>query len=273
MGKTKEKCGTEKESPTEKIAKLILKELFPDTEVRLYDDGKKNNAHDYNLINLQNNSLLAAVEVTSSVRPDAKKLKNLISRNHVLEARKVKRFWLIYLSKDFIHLKSTRKQWKKFDDYLAKVEEEGIAKFDYYHHSLESKAVKNICGDLKIDAGFSRTTKKPKIVLTDAGDGGEICSSYIQGVVEREAFKKDNRGKLSKARAKWKFLFIIIDCETNYMAWRTMLDGKVPNQAPHIPTEIDTIWLATWSPSGNYLVWHVIPPNNWEIIGEIEINC
>ena len=257
--------------PSEKIAKQLLQQIFPEMDIILHDTGKTPIAYDFKLIKKETSELFAAVEVTSTVEETHKKTIAIIEHNRVLPAKKLKRQWSLFINEKFGSLGKIRGKIKKFEQYLLPIEDAGVKSFFSPWDWVENQAIEKIWKDLKVEAGYSHRAQEPKIILTDAGGGGKMSHSYIQDEVKKEAFKTDNRTKLQKATDCERHLLIIVDCETDYLTWRAMLDGYCPPDIPNLPPEIDIVWLATCVPNKSYLIWRVSSANGWKILGEIDI--
>jgi hypothetical protein len=97
-------------------------------------------------------------------------------------------------------------------------------------------------------------------VLVSAPDDDRMWSSdhsdpgrHVVAVIEEEVAKPDNRRKLIVSADTNSHLFIWVD-EDNYLPWRDILDGHLPDRPPALPTEITTVWVAT-SVAGTVLYW------------------
>lgn len=257
--------------PSEKKVKNILEKLLPQSKVIPFDDGSKENVHDFDLKKEGEFSPYAAVEVTSTVNPDIKKIEAIFKRKNTIAGRNLKNFWHLYITENFVTSGKIGRKWSKFEEYLLPIEAANIKNFFAPTLASENPFVLNIWQDLKVEFGSSQKTTKPRILLSYAGGGGLITSQLIRESVEREAFKDDNRNKLKKAKRNEKHLFIIVDAGTDYCTWVAMRDGKPPAALPELPAEINTVWVATWLPGDKYRVWRVSPPGKWEILGDIEL--
>ena len=256
---------------SEKLAEKLLKQIFPKMVPVSHDNGKISGAYDFQLIKKETGELFAAVEVTSTVKEKHKKTKAIIENHKAISAPKLKRQWSLFINEDFASLGKIREKIKKFEEYLLPIEDAGIERFFFPDDSVGNPAIEKIYTDLKVEAGFSHRAPEPKIILTDAGGGGIPSYSYIQEAVESEAFKTDNRTKLQKAADCERHLFIIVDCETDYLTWRAMLNGDMPQDPPALPPEINVVWLATWKNDKNFLIWYVSRADCWNIFGEIDM--
>jgi len=257
--------------PSEELAEKLLRQLFPEMELEYTDIGHNPGEVDFKLVDRKTKKLCSVVEVTTTTIEEQKKTIEIIKQNKVIDSKRLKRFWHLYVSENFSKIPKLSKKFEKIESYLLPIERAGILKFDAFRDGFYNNDILKIHEEMRIEAGFSYETQKPRILLSPPGCGGKISHSSIQDVVEREAFKTDNRKKLQKAENCEKHLFIIVDFETDCLTWRAMLNGYTPPDPPTLPPEINIVWLATWTSNSSYLIWRVSSANGWEILGEIDI--
>jgi len=94
---------------------------------------------------------------------------------------------------------------------------------------------------------------------------------YFENQIKKEFDKTDNIKKLTNSGKPERPLFILIDAKTNFLAWKIMSGSRLPQKAPEIPSEINTLWAATQIGNTEFILWRVTPPKPWENMGKIKI--
>ena len=254
--------------PSEKIAEKLLRQLFPEMELMYADTGQNSGEADFKLMDRKTQKLRAVVEVTTTTIEENKKTSEIVKNNNVIESTKLKRLWHLFVSEDFCRISRLSKKLRKLESYLLPIEKSGIKEFDAFRDGIDNSDILKIHEEMKIEAGFSHEARKPRILLSPPGSGGKMSYSHIQETVEKIAYKPDNLNKLRKVSDAEKHLFVIVDDETDSLTWNLMLKGNSPPAPPCLPTEINFVWLATWSLNGSYLIWRVSLTKGWEVLGE-----
>jgi transposase-like protein len=104
-----------------------------------------------------------------------------------------------------------------------------------------------------------------------------ILCLYFMGLnlsnkaVETEAFKKDNRRKLSVAAGSEKHLFVYIE-RTKHVLWVAVREETPPTAGPTLPPEMTHIWVTTWAgDSAWHTVWRAQRGSLWTHMGQVNI--
>jgi hypothetical protein len=79
--------------------------------------------------------------------------------------------------------------------------------------------------------------------------------------VEKAASQPDNRKKLRGHSATVRHIFVWVT-DTNYLPWRDLSAGALPNRAPTLPQEITSVWVAAALPGGD-TVWRWGADGGW----------
>jgi len=256
---------------SERIGKAILEQIFPNMRVVHTDTGREPGIYDFKLISKSCGKEAIAVEVTSTTIENIIKTRRIVGKHKSIEVYRLRRCWHIFLNEDFSELGKISKILGKLEGYLLQIEYAGIERFYSPIDASKHDCILKIWQDLRVEFGISRKNSRARILLSAAGAGGDLTPDCIQHTVEEIASKIDNINKLTKAEEMERHLFIVVDEETDYLGWRAMLDGLVPSLPPRLPPEIDTVWLATWTPCGNYLLWKVTPTDGWQVVGKIDV--
>ena len=128
------------------------------------------------------------------------------------------------------------------DDYLARIEEDGLKRFFYETDGGTYSSVRRICEDLSIEAGSVTPWKTPGYICIAPPGGGGIKSNRVaERAVLAEADKQDNRAKLRKAGTTERHLFVLVD-QGNYLPWVSLVDEDPPCSPPNLPAEVTHVW-------------------------------
>jgi hypothetical protein len=156
--------------------------------------------------------------------------------------------------------------------YLVAIEAEGREKFFAFTDATESPAVSAILQDLKIEYGKVFSYKSPGIGIGLPGDGGRVDSVLVNEAVETEAFKADNKRKLSAAAGSEKHLFVYLDSTTKHEVWVAASDEAPPDAGPRLPPEITHVWMAAWAGDGEWhTVWRAQNGSSWTHKGQVNV--
>ena len=179
----------------EKIAKSVVEELIPRARMR-FREQQHDGSHDFDLILPDNTT--AALEVTASKDFELEKTKAAIRRDknggYFIPTVKCQNDWSIDPLPD-AHINRVRAE---ADDYLARIEADGLDQFFYDTDGGRYDSVRRICEDLSIEAGSVTQWKNPgQICISSPGGGGCKSHKVAERAVMSEADKNDNRTKLA----------------------------------------------------------------------------
>jgi len=127
---------------------------------------------------------------------------------------------------------------KEIDNYLAAIELAGIEKF--WGPTDCRPSVEAVYADLGVVGGSVVSWIKPgHILMALPGTGGAFGAISVIEAAEREAFKADNRKKLSAAAGAERHLAIYV--RGTRPSWVALLDFEPPPDVPHLPPEVTDI--------------------------------
>lgn len=113
--------------------------------------------------------------------------------------------------------------------------------------------------------------KSPGIRIALPADGGLVDTTLVNGAVETEALKPDNRRKLGSAGGSEKHLFVYV-ARTRHVVWVAVRDEVPPSVGPQLPPEITDVWVATWAGDGAWhTVWRARRGSPWSHMGQVNI--
>lgn len=252
---------------SEHIAKLLVEELVPGSEMRFQSD-QTGGSCDFEL--LQHGNLLGVLEVTASVDAQLEEtiaaITNKKKGGEFIPARHCRFDWWVHP----LPTARINKLRSKLDEYLAAVESEGRTNFFSYTDAAGSDAVRRLLIDLGIEgASVVRWNPPGQIGISLPGGGGRVDAEDAQRAVELEAAKTDNRAKLGKCPSLERHLFVYVD-PMNYLPWVALVEEEPPTCAPSLPTEVTHIWAAAESRKPRcFTVWKAVRGSQWERMGPV----
>jgi hypothetical protein len=214
----------------------------------------------------------AALEVTASVdQLQAATVAAVLSKKKggsTLPAVKCQNSWIVFPAKGV----SIDRIREKADDYLARLEGDGVERFFWLERGPQS--VDDIRRDLNVVGAsvIARGAACPTIKIGLPGGGGAVGSSIAVDAGEREAWKSDNRRKLGAAKTSERHLAVYIDPMTG-LPWTALTEFDPPSIPPNLPVEITSLWLIGHSPNidGNeFIAWHTGIGEGWQ---KIQVVC
>lgn len=185
---------------SEAIAKRVLEAILPGARLE-YKPVQSNGEYDFHL--RYADGTVAAVEVTAAVDKD---LLDTVAARHgkraggpVIQAVFCKKSWVIHAAKgpSFPGIR------KNADQFLAKLEGEGINGFDYFDQWKPgcSQTVRELCCQLGVTEGYVLSSAgEPMIKVECPIEGRVVGASLAIEAVEKVAWKPDNRQKLGAAK-------------------------------------------------------------------------
>lgn len=255
---------------SETVAKGIVENLVPGTRMH-YCKSQSSGEHDFDIE--YPGGARVPLEVTEFTDQGAE-----ATRAAILESRRggpfVRR---VHCARDwYVHPMANaniNKIRTHVDRYLAAIEAEGREQFFAFSDATESPAVSAILQELGIEAGNVSKWKSPSIGIAVPGDGGLVDPALVNKAVETEAWKTDNRRKLSSADSPEKHLFVYV-AWTKQVVYVAVRDGVPPTSGPKLPPEITDVWVATWAGDRDgvwHSVWRVRNGFPWTHMGQVNI--
>jgi hypothetical protein len=177
----------------------------------------------------------------------------------VIPAVKCKRSWMIIPVKGA----PIQKIRQNADDYLSRLEADGVERFIFPRRGHQS--VNEIIRDLQIRSGGVFTSEgHPRIWIGMPGGGGAVGAEKAVEAGELEAWKSDNRRKLSGAGTAERHLVVYMDA-LNGMPWIALTEFDPPATKPNLPSEITELWLIGHldSPT-DFKVWRGSTRDQWQ---------
>jgi hypothetical protein len=253
---------------TEALAKSILEAVLPGPRARYVEDQSAGQ-HDFDLEYTDGRTVPlevtaaadANIERTYAAIKDARKGGNCIQRTRSGVG------WFIHPRAD-ANINAIR---ENADEYLVAIEADGLNQFFAYTDAESSPAVWRILEDLGIESGRVMQWKHPgEIRMALPGGGGLVDPHLVVVAVETEAWKVDNRRKLSSLASE-RHLFVEID-PNNARAWVAIRDEVPPNAIASLPDEITHMWIAAYTGNADwYVVWHAPRGCVFEDIGFVNV--
>jgi hypothetical protein len=160
---------------------------------------------------------------------------------------------------------------EKADDYLARLEGDGVERFFWLERGPQS--VDDIRRDLGVwGASVIASGASPTIRIGLPGGGGAVDSSDAVEAGEREAWKPDNRRKLGAAKTNESHFVVYIDPMTG-LPWTALTEFEPPSTPPNLPAEITTLWLIGHGSIGDgneFIAWRGDNKEGWQ---RIQVVC
>jgi hypothetical protein len=243
----------------ENVTKLVIEAILP---AKLeYRVEQSHGEYDFDL--KYQDGRLAALEATASVDRAELELLAAIKRQTKgragFPAAKCTNSWMISV-RSSARINVLR---QKLDTYLSALEMNGISHFSLF--DLHIPQVNEICEVLELDHGTIITTSAPPaIYLTPSSGGGFVDPSSAVEAGRREAWKEDNRKKLSGSNTPERHLAVYIDLLDD-SAWTAMHWSEPPAATPDLPPEITHIWLLAEGESpGEFTIWRAHSDAIWQ---------
>jgi hypothetical protein len=244
------------------VAKLIIEAAIPGA-VMMFRSDQSHMEYDFELH--YPNGEVAAVEVTSSrnqwlTRTNARIFNNKMGGPRI-NAVLCKKTWLI-----FPLCNEIQKIREKADEYLAKIEMDGLEKFDILRKHNSPESVRRICDDLNLRYGVVIDSDGiPEIYINGVGSSGAIGPATATKAGEKEAAA--NKKKLGKAGTNERHLVVHIDPKSNGLACEALRAFQPPLILPNLPQEITHIWLVTeYEKADRFVVWYGSKQEPWRRI-------
>jgi hypothetical protein len=234
----------------------------------IYRSDQSESVHDFDLH--YPDGRVAAVEVTASVDAvDAETQAAISSRRkggRRVKAELCRKAWRVR-PRTGANINRVR---SSVDNYLARIEAAGIEHFFSARVRQTHPAVERIYTDLQVSSGDVIDGAVPGYIsIALPIGGGFIGNCLVSDAVEAEAFKPDNRGKLSSAHTSERHLFVFVDV-LNHRVWTPLVDFPPPPEAPELPREITHVWAVGPARSGDgYVVWRASVACNWYSLGSV----
>jgi hypothetical protein len=158
------------------------------------------------------------------------------------------------------------------DSYLSPIESSGIEHFFSSRDRRQHPTIDRISTDLHVSHGDVLDGWQPGYISIALPIGGSfVDASLVSDAVEFEAFKLDNRQKLSAAGTTERHLFVFVDV-LNHRVWTPLVDLVPPAEAPDLPQEVTHVWAVGPARSANdYVVWRADAGSGWSSLGSIAI--
>ncbi|MBI3756985.1 MAG: hypothetical protein HY267_03315 [Deltaproteobacteria bacterium] len=251
---------------SEDAEKRIVENLMPGARMH-YRASQSAGEHDFDFE--YPSSTRIPLEVTVSTDEDAEATDAAIMRRGGPFVPRVhcRHDWDVYP----IRYANINKIRRHVDSYLAAIEAEGREHFHAFMDAVKSPAVYAILQELGIEYGSVISWKSPGIWIATPGDGGIVDPVLVNEAVEIEAFKADNKRKLSSAEGSEKHLFVYVN-STRHVVWAAVREEAPPVVGPKLPPEITHVWVATWA--GNsawHTVWCAQNGLSWTHMGQVNI--
>lgn len=256
----------------EKDAAVVVARHFGGTYERRDGPGAPPKTYDFEVILPEDR---IALEVTRAVDGRSLSMWSAIGRAN-LEAPSLTTWWSITLPHP---TEATQVDIRKFarsiESALARVESLGVSEFRFpmevsQSRSMSPEVTVALSELYKLGVIGGRSMGPPPdgksfIGLGAVGGGGVVSADDVNRVVEVEA--RANLEKLRLAPQSRKHLFVWIEA----FAEAAMYFGHLPESAPEVDTDIETIWVARWAPGQNFgtsvgTLWKVSPPHEWHNI-------
>ena len=225
----------------ERVARGVVEDLIPGARM-CFREHQHDGGHDFDLV-LPDGST-AALEVTASKDFELERTNAAICLEkhggHFIPTVKCQSDWSIHPLPDA----PINRVRSEADDYLARIEADGLKRFFYEMDGGRYSSVRRICEDLSIEAGSVTPWKTPgQICIALPGGGGIKSNKVAERAAMEEAHKPDNRAKLRKAATAERHLFVLVD-QGNYLPWVSLVDEDPPCSRPDLPDEVTHVWAA-----------------------------
>jgi hypothetical protein len=150
--------------------------------------------------------------------------------------------------------------------FLSDLEKHGLTRF-FAGYAASGTVLNQQAATLGVSAAFGSTGSAGFVLISPPGDHRPWQSDHgdpganAQRALEAAASMMDNVQKLSVGSAAERHLFVYVD-EDNYLPWKDLEYGELPNRTPRLTAPITTGWLATtfdrW-----VLCWVFAPTDGW----------
>lgn len=250
----------------EAVSKRVLEAILPGASLD-YRAVQSHGEYDFDL--RYSDGSIAALEVTASVdRLQAETVAAVLSKKKggsTFPAIKCRSSWVLFPAKGA----SINQIREKADDYLARLEVDGVERFFWLERGPQSvddiRRYLNVTAASVIAAGAS-----PTIRIGLPVGGGAVGSSDAVEAGEREAWKPDNRRKLGAAKTNERHLVVYIDPMTG-LPWTALTEFEPPSTPPNLPMEVTTLWLIGHSKNLNenaneFVAWRAGANEAWAAI-------
>lgn len=249
----------------EVLAKTTIDRFVPDARM---DFQPQQHAGQYDFDLFIAGVASGAVEVTTATDQDLRgtnaAIENPRKGGSFISASKCSNGWIVHPTVG-ANINRIR---NKVDEYLAKIEADGLRRFFFEGDGAAHSSVRRIHQDLGIEAGSTMGWKTPRqICIATPGTGGQVTSTEVAKAALRETQKQDNRSKLRASGKLQRHLFVYVD-PANYLPWVSLVDCDPPAGAFHCAKEITDVWVATFTRDKNIVVaWRVRNCSNWRDLG------
>jgi len=153
------------------------------------------------------------------------------------------------------------------DRDLAEIESAGVEHFFSASDRHAHPAIDSIHTSLQVMSGHVIDGDAPGLIsIALPIGGGFIGGCLVSEAVEAEAWKPDNRQKLSAAGTTERHLFVFVDV-LNHRVWTPLVDLALPSGAPELPPEVTHVWAVGPARSGGYVVWRASLESDWYSLG------
>ena len=253
----------------EAVAKRLFESVFVGSHMN-YRDSQSKGEYDFDLCYAD--GCISVMEVTSAV-DEVVELTNAAildkkKGGSAIKTKLCKKDWYITPARG-ANIKRIRAD---SDRYLASIESEGRETF-FGPTNCDSLSVERIYLDLHVISGAVIRWKEPGYIrIAPPGGGGPVGASIVINAVKREAWKDDNRRKLSTAGTQERHLAVYVYL-TNYLPWCALVDFEPPLDLPQLPPEITDIWAFSESRSEHeYVVWRAALFSPWRRLGRVVLD-
>jgi len=243
----------------EVVSKRLFEAIFPNARL-VYRVDQANGEYDFDLLHADGTT--AVMEVTSSVDQLQLETVAAIRSNKkggsAIPTTQCRKSWMLFPAKG-ARINRLR---EKADGLLYRLEQDGIDSFSWFDQG--SPVVPDICGKLAIMSGSVISADgPPSIRIAFPGGGGAVGAETATDAGEVEAWKQDNRKKLSVAGSNERHLVVYID-PMNGSPWTALTEFDPPARVANIPGEVTDIWLIGHAEkSEEFIVWHGRPDSAW----------
>ncbi|MGA2904656.1 MAG: hypothetical protein ABSD98_12545, partial [Candidatus Korobacteraceae bacterium] len=173
----------------EVVAKRALEAVLEGARLK-YRSAQSHGEYDFDLHYAD--GTIAAVEVTAAINESYMRTLARIRNGGRIIPKYCKKSWVIIPATDEI-----REIRRSADQYLAKLEEEGIDSFP----PVRTRSTRQICRDLRIFFGAAVFSDgEPTIEIWPPIGAGAVGPRLAVKTGETEAWKEDNRKKLGAAK-------------------------------------------------------------------------
>lgn len=243
----------------EQIAKRVLEAVLPDAKLT-YQAEQSHSEYDFELRYADGKT--AAVEITSSVDQALTETVSAIRGKRAggssLRGIKCTKSWIIFPapSADIPRIRNS------VDDLLSQLEQRGVENFSFTDRELWGHP---ICRELGVTSGavIAGNTKTPSTIkIAYPVSGGAVGPTTATEAGEREAWKQDNRTKLSVAKSGERHIVVYVD-GTNGQPWTALTEFDPPSALPNLPDEITHIWMIGQTAENSFVLWRGSKREMW----------